>query len=177
VHPGAFALGAGAGFIARAVDVDQKGLPGLLNEARDYEGAAFVEILQNCIVYNADIWDDVSNKKTAAESRVICEHGKPLVYGADGDKGLRLDPRTLRIESVALGENGVTEDDLLVHDETNPTLAQLLLTMEPPLPTAMGVIHRQPKLPFEESFWRSRTRERRQKVVELLQKGNTIRRG
>jgi 2-oxoglutarate ferredoxin oxidoreductase subunit beta len=174
VSPGLFALGAGATFIARAVDIDQKGLPPLLNEAREHKGTAFVEILQNCIVYNKDVFDDVVNKKAAADTQIHVEHGKPLLYGKDGNKGLRLDPRTLQLESVTLGENGITEADVLVHDETRPVLAQLLLSTAPPLPSAMGVIHRRQAPTFDAAFSASKPTRRRVRVKELLLRGNVL---
>ena len=172
VSPGAFAVGAGATFIARGVDIDQKVLPGILNEAQEHEGAAFVEILQNCIVYNKDVFDDVVAKKTAAETQVQVEHGQPLIYGKARDKGLRLNPATLQLEPVVIGENGITEADLTVHDETNPVLAQLLLALQGPV--AMGVIHRRKAPVFDADFWDTRPTERRARVNDLLHRGNVL---
>lgn len=174
VSPGRFAVGAGATFIARAVDIDQKGLPGILDAARRHRGAAFVEILQNCIVYNKDVFDDVVNKKTAADTQVHVVHGEPLLYGKARDKGLRLNPATLALESVTVGAGGVSEADLLIHDETNPVLAQLLLSMSAPLPSPMGVIHRRQAPAFDAAFSASRPRERRVRVKQLLQRGNVL---
>ena len=174
VQPGTFAIGAGATFVARAVDIDQKRLPGLLNEARVHHGAAFVEILQNCIVYNKDVFDNVANRKTAADHQIHVQHGQPLLYGQDKRKGLRLNPRTLSLEGVMVDGNGAEPEDVLVHDETNVALAHMLLSMEPPLPTAMGVIHRRTAESFERSFWNAKSRERRQKVVNLLHRGNLV---
>ncbi len=179
VNPGQFAVGAGATFIARSVDIDQKGMPGLLIEADQHKGTAFVEILQNCIVYNKDVFDDVSSKKTAADSQVKCVHGEPLVYGKAQDKGIRLNTQTLRLEAVALG-NGISEAELLTHDETNPALAHMLLSMgggelpSAPLPTAMGIIHRREQPSFESSYWANKPSERRAKVKALLRTGNLL---
>ena len=174
VHPGRFALGAGAGFIARVVDVDQKGQPEILAAASEYPGAAFVEILQNCIVYNRDVFDDVVNKKHAADTQIHVTHGEPLIYGKDRDRGLVLNPATLALESVVLGRNGMGEDDLLVHDETNPTLAAMLLELTSPLPTAMGIIHRLDKPAYDRTFWQHKPHERRARVVDLLRHGNMV---
>ncbi len=174
MHPGILALGAGAGFIARAVDIDQKGLPPLLTAANDHKGTAFVEILQNCIVYNKDVFDDVVNKKQAAETQIHVRHGEPLIYGKEGDKGLRLNSRTLTLESVQIGQDGVLADDILIFDETNPTLAQMLLSLAPPLPTAMGIIHRVEKPSFDSAFWHNKPTERRAKVVDLLRHGSML---
>jgi 2-oxoglutarate ferredoxin oxidoreductase subunit beta len=170
--PGQFAIGAGASFFARCVDIDQKVMPGLLNEAKNHAGTSFVEILQNCIVYNKDVFDDVAAKKTAADQQVYVQHGQPLRYGKDNDKGLRLDPQSLTLEPVTIGEDGISEADILVHDETNPTLALLLANLS--APTAMGVILRIEKPAFEQSYWSIRSPQRRQKVQQLLRQGDLL---
>ena len=172
VHPGRLALGAGAGFIARGVDIDQKGLPLIFKAANDYQGAAFVEILQNCIVYNKDVFDDVVNKKQAAETQIHVVHGEPLIYGKDRDKGLRLNAQTLSLEPVLIGQQGLTESNILIHDETNPTLAQLLLSLAAPLPVAMGIIHRLPRPAYDQIYWQHKPTNRRAKVIDLLRNGN-----
>lgn len=173
VIPGSFALGAGASFIARGIDIDQKGLPLLLADAKAHQGTAFIEILQNCIVYNKDVFDDVVAKKQAAETQIQVRHGEPLIYGKEQDKGLRLNTQTLALESVTLG-NGVTEADLLVHDETNPVIAQLLVSLAPPMPTAMGIIHRVDKPVFDQAYWEHKPTERSAKVRDLLRTGNML---
>ena len=172
IAPGQFALGAGATFFARGVDIDQKGMPGLFNSAKHHKGTAFVEVLQNCIVYNKDVFDDVVAKKTAAETQIQVKHGEPLIFGADSDKGLRLNPRTLDLEVVTIGQDGISEADILLHDETNLTLAQLLVNLSGP--TAMGVIYRVEKPSFEQSFWQSRPTERKKKVQSLIRSGNLL---
>ena len=172
IDPGQFAIGAGATFFARAVDIDQKGMPPLFVEAQQHKGTAFVEVLQNCIVYNKDVFDDVVAKKTAAETQVHVRHGEPLLYGKENDKGLRLNTSTLALETVTLGEDGVSIDDILVHDETNPNLALMLVNLT--LPTAMGVILRRPAPAFDEGYWQKHPTERRQRVKDLLRTGNLL---
>jgi 2-oxoglutarate ferredoxin oxidoreductase subunit beta len=172
INPGQFALGAGSTFFARIVDIDQKNMPGLLLEAKAHKGTAFVEILQNCIVYNKDVFDDVAAKKTAAETQIYVEHGQPLLFGKKQDQGLRLNTRTLHLEAVTLGEDGVAIDDIAVHDETNLVMALLLANLK--LPTAMGVIYRQPKPSFDEGYWQKHPTERRKKVKELIRTGNLL---
>ncbi len=174
IEPAQFALGAGATFIARCVDIDQKALPGILNAGQAHEGAAFVELLQNCIVYNKDVWEDVANKKTAADTQVVCEHGQPLLYGKDRNKGLRLNTTTLTLESVTLGEDGITLADILVHDETNAVMAQMLVNMADPLPTAMGVIHRRSAPAYDSTYRAHKTLERKARVRDLLRHGNLL---
>ena len=174
IDPVQFALGSGATFSARCVDIDQKALPGILNAGQSHKGTAFVEILQNCIVYNKDVWGDVAAKKTAADTQVVCEHGQPLIYGKERDRGLRLNPQSLTLEAVTLGEGGVQESDVLVHDETNPMIAQLLCRMGDGLPTAMGVIHRREAPSFETAYRARKTLERKTLVKDLLRRGNLL---
>ena len=82
---------------------------------------------------------------------MLVEHGKPLLFGKEGNRGLRLKPGSLQIEAVVVGENGVTADDILVHDERDRMLAHLLVAMEPPaLPVALGVIHCHPDTTYED---------------------------
>ena len=135
--PIALALGAEASFVARSVDVEAKHLQDVLRRAHEHRGASFVEILQNCNVFNDGAFADVTEKTTKADSTLVLEHGKPLIFGKNRDRGIRL--RDFQPEVVQLG-NGVTEADLLVHDEHNPALAYLIARLGPPaFPTPIGV--------------------------------------
>ncbi len=150
VSPTTFALGAGGRFVARAVDTDQKRLPGLLARAHAHKGTSFVEIFQNCPVYNDGVFSDFTDREVAEEAQIHVEHGQPLVFGRARDRGLRLRPGSLEIEAVRPGEDGITEADLLVHDETSRPLAGLLADMAPPaLPRALGVLYCDPAPAFE----------------------------
>ncbi len=136
-----FALGAGARFVARSIDTAQKHLPEVLKRAHRHRGMSFVEIFQNCIVYNDNVFGAFTDRDKAAGAQIHVEHGRPLTFGPDGDRGIRLKPGALELEVVTIGEGGVAEADLLVHDETNRTLAQMLAAMEPPdFPVALGVL-------------------------------------
>jgi 2-oxoglutarate ferredoxin oxidoreductase subunit beta len=146
----AFALGCGARFVARAVDTDQAYLPQILKRAHAHQGTSFVEIFQNCIVYNDGVFADFTDREVAPTRQLRLEHGKPLLYGENREKGLRLRPGTLTLEIVTVGENGVTEADVLVHDETNLTLASLLARMDSPaFPVALGVLYCDPAPSFD----------------------------
>jgi 2-oxoglutarate ferredoxin oxidoreductase subunit beta len=164
ISPGPFALGAGATFFARCVDIDQKGMPGVFNAAKAHSGTAFVEILQNCIVYNKDVFDDVVAKKNAPDHQIRVQHGEPLLYGKENNKGLRFNSQTLALEPVIIGEAGVTLADIQIHDETNPMHA----------PMAMGIIHRRQAPVFDRQFWDVRPTQRRQQVNALLRTGNLL---
>ncbi|SLN32185.1 2-oxoacid:ferredoxin oxidoreductase subunit beta [Oceanibacterium hippocampi] len=149
VAPARFALGAGARFVARGVDTDQKRLPDLFKRAHAHKGTSFVEILQNCIVYNDGVFGAITDREVATNAQIHLRHGEPLIFGEKADRGLRFNTRTFALEMVTLGEDGITEADLQVHDETNATLAGLLAVMEAPFPVAMGVIYCNPAATYD----------------------------
>jgi 2-oxoglutarate ferredoxin oxidoreductase subunit beta len=138
--PIALALGAGASFAARSLDVDAKHLQGVLRRAHAHRGASFVEILQNCNVFNDGAFDALTDKATKGDHTLVLEPGRPLLFGTDRTRGIRLDA-SLRPEVVTLGGD-VRESDILVYDETNPTHAQIAAALHSPaFPTAIGVFH------------------------------------
>jgi 2-oxoglutarate ferredoxin oxidoreductase subunit beta len=138
VQAGRFVLGCGGSFFARVPDVAQPQMVEVLKAARAHAGTGFVEILQNCIVYNDGAWGQVTAKTTAAERQLWCRHGEPLRFGKDGEKAIRLNARALALEVFTPGVDGAA-DEVLVHDATNPMLARLLVELDEPL--ALGVIH------------------------------------
>ena len=148
-----FALGAGARFVARSIDTLQPHLVPTLKRAHAHRGASFVEILQNCVVFNDAVFEHITNKDVSADAQVLVEHGKPLLFGKNKEKGLRLAPGRLALEAVPLGEGGVSAADILVHDETNRGMAQLLAALEPPLPTAIGVLYCDPTESYEREVY------------------------
>jgi 2-oxoglutarate ferredoxin oxidoreductase subunit beta len=135
------ALGAEAGFVARSVDIFQPHLKATLKRVAAHRGAAFIEILQNCNIFNDGAWLHLSDKEVRAESTITLEHGQPLVFGKERGKGIRLNGRELEV--VRLGA-GITEQELLVHDEKSPdpAYAFLLSRMErrEGFPTPIGVL-------------------------------------
>jgi 2-oxoglutarate ferredoxin oxidoreductase subunit beta len=142
VDPSRSALGVTASFDARSIDTEAAHLSDVIRRAAAHVGTAFIEIYQNCNVFNDGAFDAFKESDVKAERQVRVEHGKPLLFGANKDKGLRLDPRTLGLEVVRLGENGATLEDVLVHDETNPMFAAMLTRMPfPEFPVALGVLH------------------------------------
>lgn len=148
LQPCTFALGAGARFISRTIDTEAKHLGPLLKRAHAHKGTSFVEILQNCPVYNDGIFDMIKEKKTAADTRLVLEDGKPLTFGVDNQKGLILNAKTLKLEVATIGEGGVSESDIVVHDETNKILALMLCGLKlPDFPEPIGVIYCDPTAP------------------------------
>ncbi len=151
IHPISFALGVEATFVARCTDVNKGGmniLGDVLKAAAAHRGSAFVEIYQDCNVFNHQAFFYATEKDTARETTVLLEHGKPLVFGNNRDKGIRLN--STRLEVVSLDK--VKEDDLLFHDETDPALAFLLSRMshQQGMPEPVGVFHRIQKPCYEE---------------------------
>jgi 2-oxoglutarate/2-oxoacid ferredoxin oxidoreductase subunit beta len=140
-NPVSLAIGSEATFVARSVDVFQQHLKETLKRAATHQGSAFIEILQNCNIFNDGAWQDVTEKDARSEHVLQLEHGKPMVFGKNRDKGIRL--KGLDLEVVQLG-NGTSEKDLLVHDETHPrpAYAFLLAHMElrPGFPTPIGIL-------------------------------------
>jgi 2-oxoglutarate ferredoxin oxidoreductase subunit beta len=136
-NPVALALGAEATFVARSIDTDRAHLTEVLRRAHAHPGAAFVEIYQNCNVYNDGAFDAVRDQK---ENRILLEHGKPIRFGAELERGVRLLPDA-SAEIVDVVDVG--EDALLVHDEhaRTPSLAAAIarLSHTPHGPTPLGV--------------------------------------
>lgn len=139
LHPLSVAIGAEATFVARALDVDTKHLEYVLGRAAAHKGAAFVEVYQNCNIFNDGAFEYVAGKGFREDNAIYLEHNKPLVFGKDKRKGIRLNGMTPEV--VELGA-GVNENDLLFHDEKaqEPSLAYLLSRMRhPQFPEPMGV--------------------------------------
>ena len=139
LHPLSIAIGCEATFVARSIDVNIKHLATVLKRAAEHRGTSFVEVYQNCNVFNDGAFDYVTGRDVKMETTLELEHGKPLIFGKNRDKGIRL--HGMNPEVVELGK-GVSEDDLLFHDERapEPSLAYLLSRMRhPEFPEPIGV--------------------------------------
>jgi 2-oxoglutarate ferredoxin oxidoreductase subunit beta len=150
VIPAQFALGAGARFVARSIDTSLPHMGAVLKRAHGHRGTSFVEIFQNCVVFNDGVFDNFTAKDVAAEMQLHLEHGLPLLYGKNREKGLRLKPGKLELEVVTVGQDGVTLDDILVHDEKNLVMAQMLAGLSAPdYPVALGVLYCNPSTTYD----------------------------
>jgi 2-oxoglutarate ferredoxin oxidoreductase subunit beta len=139
LNPLSIAIGAEATFVARSIDVNIKHLGTVLKRAAEHRGVAFVEVYQNCNVFNDGAFEYATGRDTKADTTLELEHGKPLIFGKNRDRGIRLNGT--EPEVVELGK-GISEDDLVFHDEraTEPTLAYLLSRMrQPHFPEPIGV--------------------------------------
>lgn len=137
--PAKLAMGAGSTFYARTLDTDPKHMIETFKKAHAHKGTSIVETLQNCLIFNDKIHDSYTNRTTRDDFSVRLETGKPLIFGKENNKGIVL--KGFDLEVVTIGENGITEADLVVHDPKNGSLANLLGDMKPPeMPMALGVI-------------------------------------
>ena len=146
--PCAFALGSGARFVARAIDVN-KNLPSVLKAAHAHQGAAFVEIFQNCIVYNDDVFEPFTAKPNAAANQLWLEDGKPMIFGS-GAKGLALDIATLSLKVVDIAGGDWAAANVIVHNVRNRAVAHMLVEMPfGAFPMALGVLYDDPAPTFD----------------------------
>ena len=122
-NPAELALGAKTSFFARTIDRDPKHMQAMIHRANSHHGTAFVEVYQNCPVFNDGVFFIFTEKETKKEECIFVEHGKPLVFGQTENKGIVLDGFKARV--VELG-NGITKEDLWIHDETDKTKAFIL---------------------------------------------------
>ncbi|MCH7773055.1 MAG: 2-oxoacid:ferredoxin oxidoreductase subunit beta [Bacteroidetes bacterium] len=140
-NPISLAIGSGATFVARAIDVNPKHLQEMIKRAGGHKGTAFLEIYQNCNIFNDGAFSLLTEKDTKDDNILYLEHDKPMVFGKDLDKGIKLDGAKPIIVDLTTGS--FTKDDILVHDEfsTEPILAMILahITDDPAFPTPIGV--------------------------------------
>jgi 2-oxoglutarate ferredoxin oxidoreductase subunit beta len=152
IDPIAFALGCGATFIARTIDVDAKHMQQVLTRAHEHKGTAFVEILQNCPVFNDGIWDELQDRKTRSESALVLEHGEPLVFGKPGArKGVVFKHGVPSVIELADDDDPI-ERGVTVHDEQANAVsyAGVLATLQrPDFPLPVGVLRAVEKPTYE----------------------------
>lgn len=153
VNPIQFAIGAEATFIARTVDTDPKHMVETFKAAHAHKGVSFIEILQNCVIYNKDVWESIYGRESRAEQILYLQEGRPLVFGKEKDKGIRLNG--LNPEVVSINEGGVSTDELLCHDigQDNPLYTTLLSQLvSPGFPTPVGVFRSLERPVYEQAL-------------------------
>jgi len=169
VTPCMYALGSGARFIARGIDVN-KNLPEVLKAAHAHRGASFVEIYQNCVVYNDDVFASFTDKAAASEGQLWLKAGEKMLF-ADGSKGLALDTATLKLKVVAGDDPAV-----IVHDPKNRGIAAMLIELPAGFPVALGVIYEDPAPTFERAVAeqnRAAAEGKSPDLQKLVSKGQT----
>ena len=145
---GQLALGAQARFFARVAGNSPKEMTDLFIKCHQFKGTSLVEVLQNCVIFNDGCFSHVTDKSVREDKQLYVEHGKPMIFGKERNKGLVL--RGLKLVVVTLGEEGITEADILVHDAKEPdsTLHHMLVSLQYPMVT--GIIRAVPDTTLEE---------------------------
>ncbi|WP_206238532.1 2-oxoacid:ferredoxin oxidoreductase subunit beta [Novosphingobium terrae] len=175
--PCAFALGAGARFVARGYDTSKE-LGAVLKAAHAHRGAAFVEIFQNCIVYNKDRFADFTEKAVAHEKQLWLKNGEPMLFNK-GTQGIALDAQRLTLKIVDVPDGDWQAVGVITHDVTNRSLAHMLVELPmDSFPVALGVIYDDPRPTYEDEMLAQDARARSGKSTDLrklLSKGQTWR--
>jgi 2-oxoglutarate/2-oxoacid ferredoxin oxidoreductase subunit beta len=140
-NPGQLVIGSGGTFFARSIDGNLKLSQEVFAEAMRHDGTSIVEVLQNCMIFNDGVHDMITDPAFRADRQLLLKQGEPMLFGQDGNKGLAMVKGKVKV--VTVGEGGITPDDILVHDATDPDpmLHLALINMKlPEFPVAMGVI-------------------------------------
>jgi len=178
-NPVTLALGAEASFVARSLDRDAKHLQQVIKRASEHKGTAFVEIYQNCNIFNDGAFDLLTDKETKDENILVLEHGKPMIFGKNKDKGIIVDGTTPKVVSLTEGKYSV--NDLLVHNEFDQSvvLAYLLgqMSNNPEFPTPIGIFRQIIKPTYSEDMNKQieniQAKKGVGKLEDLLLGGNT----
>jgi 2-oxoglutarate ferredoxin oxidoreductase subunit beta len=173
-NPPALAIGSGATFVARSIDIEGAHLGTVIKAAADHRGSTYVEIFQNCPVFNDGAYTFLTEKTVKADMILRMEQGKPLTYGKDNKKGIRFNPQTAELEVVTIGQNGVTEKDILVHDakREDPTIAFMManLSEKPGFPTPIGIFRDVTRPTCEDITWQTIGQAKAKKPDASLEK-------
>ena len=171
-------IGSKGSFFARVVDTNPKLMEKIFIEAEEHRGTSLIEILQNCVIFNDKTFASITAKEVKQNAQLILEDGKPMLFGENMKKGIVLNGSNLEV--VIIGENGITEEDILLHDakENDPTLHTMLARMRPPeFPIALGVIRSVNRLTFDNGILtqieHEKTNAKFKSVDELLSSGET----
>ena len=177
-NPGELVIGAHGKFFARVVDTNIKMMTQVFTEAAKHKGTSIVEILENCVIFNNKIHALITSRETKDENQLFLEAGKPMIFGKEKDKGIVL--RGTHLEVVKIGENGISEEDILIHDpySGDSGIHVMLSSMMPPeFPAALGVIRSVKSETFEDAVWKTIEYEKKnsklKSVDDLLRTGNT----
>jgi len=176
--PGQLVIGARGTFFARTIDGNIKMSQAAYEGAEKHKGTSVVEVLQNCVIFNHGIHSALTDREHAADRQLHLEHGKPMLFGAENQKGLVFEKGKLKV--AVIGKNGVTIDDILVHDETeqDPIVHLALINMQlPDFPVALGVIRSVPALVYNTEMVKQINEVQQNRKItcvdDLLNSGNT----
>ena len=175
---GEVAMGSKSTFFARTIDTNPKLMAQIFLKSSKHKGTSLIEILQNCVIYNDKTFGEITSKDTKDDNQLHLEHGEPMLFGKESNKGIRLNG--LKLEVVTIGDNGVKEEDILVHDAHNPdpSLHFMLVRMKPPeFPMALGIIRAVEGPTYDELIYEqidhSKKNTKIKNMDDLLNSGNT----
>jgi 2-oxoglutarate ferredoxin oxidoreductase subunit beta len=158
--PASLALGAQASFVARSIDTEIQHLQEMITQAGHFTGTAFLEVYQNCNIFNDGAFAQLTDRATKADTVIYLKHGQPLLFGANQSKGLMFDAQSFELKVVDVNEVGL--DQIMVHDEQSLVKAQLLSRLTyPDFPTPIGIFYRKPRAVYDQMM---------QEQVEMAQK-------
>jgi len=177
-NAGELVIGSNGTFFARTIDTNPKLMTDIFVESAKHVGTSLIEVLQNCVIYNDKVHAAITAKENKDDFQLHLEHGKPMIFGKENHKGIRLNG--LKLEVVTIGENGVSENDLLVHDahSRDNTLHLMLVKMKPPeFPVALGIIRAAQGRTYDklvqQQYEESQKTAKFKTMDELLASGNT----
>jgi 2-oxoglutarate ferredoxin oxidoreductase subunit beta len=178
-RPGELTMGAQGTFFARTVDSDPKMMKEVFSAAAAHRGTSVVEILLNCVIFANQVHKDITGKEVKADNQIYLEHGKPMIFGKERNRGLMMQGDKLK--AVTVGENGITEKDLIVHNahDSDDTNHYRLVRMGlPEFPVAMGVIRATEESVYESELYdqiaRAKQNTKIHNMDELLHSGNVF---
>ncbi|MGC9331368.1 MAG: 2-oxoacid:ferredoxin oxidoreductase subunit beta [Bacteroidales bacterium] len=179
-NPGELAMGAQGTFFARVLDKDPKMMKQVFIQAEKHKGTSMIEILQNCVIFNNKVHELVAGKDVRDDRTIHVEHGSPLLFGKEKEKGLTIEEGKLKV--VKIGENGITKDDILVHDAKNPdpNIHYMLSRMTyPDFPIAVGIIRCVDEGDTYENLLENQIKEEKENnkihnMTDLLNSGNVF---
>jgi len=158
------AIGSMGNFVARTADVLGKHMQGILLEAHDHRGTSLVEVLQNCVIFNHNVYEDVLGKENREDKLLYLEAGKPMIFGKENSKAIKMNPKFGKLEVVNVAD--VSEDEILIHDPTMEAAGIHTMIAELSYPLAMGVIRS-----VEAPTYMDKYQEQEKQVIEMKGKG------
>jgi len=175
--PSKLVLGAQAGFVAKTVDRELKHLQEMIRRANDYNGTSFIEIYQNCNIFNDGAFSNLTDKETKSDQLLRVEHGKPMIFGVDDEKGIYMDGITPKV--VKIGKK-YSIDDILVHNEKDEFIADMLsnFTSNDVFPEPIGVLYCKERATYdglmEQQMQDAKKKDKTPKTLhDLLNAGDT----
>jgi len=178
-RPGELVMGSQGTFFARVVDTEPKMMKEVFIEAAKHIGTSVVEVLSNCVIFNNQVHSEITGKEVRDDHQIYLVHGQPMIFGKNRDKGLIM--RNNHLYVVKIGENGITEKDILIHDAHDPrnsTHYNLVRMTLPHFPVAMGIIRSVRSTVYENMLYEQVKKARENTSVknmdELLKSGNVF---